>query len=206
MTRLIAVGLWADYAHPSWPDPRELVNRDADDRERREVADYLDRGIVIEVSRGWSHCRICGYDRNGHADLSDGTYLWPEGLAHYVREHRVQLPGQFTAHIAARLTELRGAGTYEEWWAGLYASGITVVRLVAEDGAPPVSTERWPAVRALILELQPARSAWPEGFPPRAIQIASHGGTEVAPGLLAEVGRLTGTTLRVAPHGGGRSA
>jgi len=200
MARLIAVGFWADYAHPLWPDPRELVNRDADERERREVAGYLDRGIVIEVYRGWSHCRICGYDRNGHADLSDGTYLWPEGLAHYVREHQVQLPGQFTAHIAARLGELRGAETDEEWWAGQYPSRVSVVRLVPEVGAPPISAERWQAVSAPILELQPARSVWPEGLPPRAIRIASYAGTEVAPGLLADVGRLTGTTLRVAPH------
>jgi len=40
MTRLIAVGFWADYAHPSWPDPRELVVLNTDERERLEVADY----------------------------------------------------------------------------------------------------------------------------------------------------------------------
>lgn len=198
MARLIAIGFWADYSHPSWPDPRELVNHDADERERREVADYLDRGTKVQVYRGWSYCRICGYDRNGDADLSDGTYLWPEGLAHYVREHQVQLPGQFTAHIAARLAELRRAETDMEWWVGQYPSRISVVRLVAEDGAPPISTERWQEVSALILEQQPARSVWRE-WPP-AIRIASYGGTEVAPGLLADVGRLTGTTLRVAPH------
>lgn len=120
--------------------------------------------------------------------------MWPEGLAQYIREHQVPLPGQFTAHIAARLAELRGAETDEEWWAGLYPSGISLVRLVVEDGAPPISTERWLAVSALIMELQSARSAWPEGFAPRAIRIASYDGTEVAPGLLADVGRLTGTT------------
>jgi len=121
MTQLIAIGFWADYTHPSWPDPRELVNRNTDECERREVADYLDRGLVIQVYRGWSYCRICGYDRNGHADLSDGTYLWPEGLAHYVREHHVQLPGQFTTHIATRLAELRSARTDEEWWVSFFA-------------------------------------------------------------------------------------
>jgi hypothetical protein len=105
MTRLIAVGFWADYAHPSWPDPRELVVLNTDERERLEVADYLDRGIVVEVYRGWSDCRICGSDRNGHADLTDGTYRWPEGLSHYVREHQVRLPRQFTAHVATRLAE-----------------------------------------------------------------------------------------------------
>jgi hypothetical protein len=211
MARLIAVGFWADYAHPCWPDPHELVDHDYGVSERQDVAGYLERGDVVEVYRGWSWCRICGYDRNGHADLSDGTYLWPEGLAHYVREHHLRLPGKFTAHVASRRAgppgtaaagkraDLRTAGTDEDWWTGEFSSGTWLVRLVAEDGAPPVSMDRWPEVTALILELQPARSAWPEGVPPRGIRIASCGGTEVAPGLLADVGRLAGTVLRNAP-------
>ena len=109
MAPLIAIGFWADYSHPYWPHPRELVNGDADEREREELAGYLDRGIIVAVYRGWSDCRICGYNQNGHADLSDGAYLWPEGLAHYIREHQVWLPRQFTTHVATRLAESRGA-------------------------------------------------------------------------------------------------
>lgn len=99
MTRLIAIGFWADHQHPDWPDPRGLIAPDRDEDESREVAAYLDRGTMVQVWRGWSHCRICGHGQNGHADLTDGTYLWPEGLAHYVREHQVQLPRRFTDHI-----------------------------------------------------------------------------------------------------------
>lgn len=70
----------------------------------------------MRLWRGWSHCRICRYDKNGHGDLTDGTYLWLEGFAHYVREHHVQLPSQFRAHVTARLYELRNAGIDEQWW------------------------------------------------------------------------------------------
>lgn len=30
--------------------------------------------------------------------MSDGTWLWPEGLSHYVREHGVVLPEEFVVH------------------------------------------------------------------------------------------------------------
>jgi len=120
MTQLIAIGFWADFTHSSWPDPKELVDQNIDARERQEVADYLARGIVHEVYRGWSYCRFCD-EQNGSADLSDGTYLWPEGLAHYVREHDVWLPGQFTAHVATRLADLRAAGIDEKWWTSQFS-------------------------------------------------------------------------------------
>jgi hypothetical protein len=31
----------------------------------------------------------------GDSDLTDGIWVWPEGLEHYVRHHHVRLPGQF---------------------------------------------------------------------------------------------------------------
>ena len=154
MTRLIAIGFWADYQHPLWPDPRDLVDPGTDEGERREVADYLDRGIVIEVYRGWSHCRICGYDRNGRRR----PFRWDLPVARGPCALRPGPSGpvaaQFTMHVATRLAELRAAGTSEEW-CGQYSSGTCLVQLVTEDGAPPISMERWPAVTALICELQP---------------------------------------------------
>jgi hypothetical protein len=72
------------------------------------------------------------------------------------------------------------------------------VRLVADDGAPPIDLEQWEAARFWILELQPARSARLEGDPPRAIRIEAYGDApDVAPALLAHVERLTKTSLRV---------
>lgn len=78
-------------------------------------------------------------------------------------------------------------------------SEIYDILLVAGEAAPPLSLERWPSARKLLLEGQPARSAFPEGDPPRAIWIESYGRTKVAPALLASVEQLTGTALRVEP-------
>ena len=37
----------------------------------------------------------------GRTDLTDGTFVWPDGLAHYVERHDVRLPEQFAAHVCA---------------------------------------------------------------------------------------------------------
>jgi hypothetical protein len=31
----------------------------------------------------------------GDSDLTDGIWVWPQGLEHYVRHHHIRLPGQF---------------------------------------------------------------------------------------------------------------
>jgi hypothetical protein len=35
----------------------------------------------------------------GAADLTDGNYVWPEKLSHYIRMHNVWLPEPFIHHV-----------------------------------------------------------------------------------------------------------
>jgi hypothetical protein len=35
----------------------------------------------------------------GSTDRNDGTFVWPEGLLHYVERHDVRLPAAFVAHV-----------------------------------------------------------------------------------------------------------
>ena len=61
-------------------------------------------------------------------DLTDGTYVWPTGLVHYVRDHYIRLPGLFVLHVQ-RTQATRGsvpADTFVEvsqrdtdWWSAL---------------------------------------------------------------------------------------
>jgi hypothetical protein len=67
--------------------------------------------------------------------------------------------------------------------------------LVAEDG--PINTEDWLKIQYRLLEFQPAKDAQLLGDPARAIQVLGFGGTEVAPGQLAEIERLAGTRFRI---------
>src|SRR6218665_1088682 len=97
----IGIGYWQSYNENDLPSPEQFVNMhiSADDRSR--LISYLQRGKTYVVWRGWSYCRFrCGVPEEhlGHACLTDGTYQWPEGLAHYVQKHQLWLPETFIQH------------------------------------------------------------------------------------------------------------
>jgi len=80
-----------------WPDPRRFVDPTWNLRERRVVADYLERGTLVVQFRGLSRCRFCG-QANGSAEMSDGVYRWPEGLAHGAPGYGPCAPRQRCVH------------------------------------------------------------------------------------------------------------
>ncbi len=62
------------------------------------VIEYLSNGKVYRKYRGFSWCRFrCNlpHQEMGACDLTDGKWVWPEGLAHYVDKHDVKLPTDF---------------------------------------------------------------------------------------------------------------
>jgi hypothetical protein len=133
--RLQLIGYWAggepDGAPAEWPHPRSLVTR-WKPAERERVVAYLTGGHVLAHYLGSSWCRFGCQEPNGSAELWDGTYVWPEGLAHYVGRHSVGLPDTFVRHIEA------------------HAYAVPGIR-VAPDERPDVSTTeflRWAASRA----------------------------------------------------------
>lgn len=99
---LISVGYWRPRTLTAWtqnaeralPDPRDFIDPDWSQEERDRVAQYLRAHPIRNRYRGFSECRICGCP-NGSTDRSDGTYVWPSGLAHYVEAHSVRLPADF---------------------------------------------------------------------------------------------------------------
>ena len=115
---LIRVGYWESDTDDRWPDPRSMVDPELDEDERNELVSYLQRGFVVRSWMGYSPCRICGAN-NGDLDVTDGVYIWPDGLAHYVDAHSVRLPIRFTDHIQARLDELENPIIDDSWWRSL---------------------------------------------------------------------------------------
>jgi hypothetical protein len=91
------------------------VDADWDEEERHGVSQYLASGTTARTFMGRSVCRLCGVS-NGYAEYSDGTYIWPAGLAHYVDEHDVRLPDEFVQHAISRLAELEAAEVDDAWW------------------------------------------------------------------------------------------
>ncbi|WP_028708117.1 hypothetical protein [Propionicicella superfundia] len=86
-----------------------------DEDERHATWFYFASGTLFRTYMGYSPCRICGRD-NGAAEYTDGTYVWPEGLAHYIYDHAVRLPEDLVRHARRRLDTLEGSGVAADWW------------------------------------------------------------------------------------------
>jgi hypothetical protein len=106
----IKVGFWAackgiahlaDVIFDNLPDPRDLVDPNWPLQERELIAAYLDAAPNVEHWMGYAYCRLGCEGGYGTTDKSDGVYLWPEGLSHYVLKHSVRLPEEFIRHIHA---------------------------------------------------------------------------------------------------------
>lgn len=114
--RLTLIGYWrGSDPHDHWPDPEDFVDPGWDVDERRIVTRYLQSGLIAKSFMGYSSCRFCGRN-NGNLELSDGEFIWPEGLAHYVDEHDVRLPAEFVAHALQSLDDLERAERDDDWW------------------------------------------------------------------------------------------
>ncbi len=109
------IGYWRGEQVPQWPNVLDFVDAEWDEDDRHATWQYVLQGTVARVWMGWSYCRICGV-QNGDADLTDGFYMWPEGLAHYVHDHKVRLPDEFVRHARSRLDALEAAPTDSSWW------------------------------------------------------------------------------------------
>lgn len=101
---LRAIGFWRSSEDPwTWvryPHPRELIDESWREQERFRVGEYLDHGVSIRGYMGFSHCRFSdGGEEDpvpvGTDDLTDGVWLWPEGLSRYVTQYSVRLPTAF---------------------------------------------------------------------------------------------------------------
>jgi len=83
------------------PFPWDFVDKTWDEKERLAVMAYLKVGKTYESWRGNSWCRFKCDSRYlpGYRDLTDGTYVWPEGFTHYVEKHNVKPPVEFIQHV-----------------------------------------------------------------------------------------------------------
>lgn len=103
MQRLEVLGWWFHERAPDeWPRPQRLVRR-WNAKDKALVVRYLRAGKTLVRYGAAAPCRFaCGVRHVGNRDLTDGTFVWPDGLAHYVLHHSVALPAHFVAHVRAR--------------------------------------------------------------------------------------------------------
>lgn len=86
---------------PFLPDPERVLARLGPTTHDGRVVRYLEQGHVWRACCGYSVCRCCALTgaRMGSHDLTDGEWVWPEGLSHYVRAHALPLPRRFVTHV-----------------------------------------------------------------------------------------------------------
>lgn len=94
------IGYWLDrLSDDDFLAPQEVMFQLPSEL-RERVAAYLDGGALVRQYRGASRCRFyCGQKHNGCCERSDGEWVWPDGLAHYVREHGIRLPEPFIEKV-----------------------------------------------------------------------------------------------------------
>jgi hypothetical protein len=98
------IGYWSDGDHDQdspFITPHRLVDPPWAREDRPRVVQYLSQAPLVVHAGGFSLCRF-GCGPNGGSEHSDGVWLWPEGLAHYVQHHDVRLPEEFLSHIRNR--------------------------------------------------------------------------------------------------------
>lgn len=100
------VGYWRSTAFPYLPDPNDYIDPGWDPAERDAVVRHLYAGGIRRVHLRARVCVICGSSA-GQDDLTDGTWQWPEDLAHYVVSHLVRPDQAFVDWVLSRSAETR---------------------------------------------------------------------------------------------------
>lgn len=91
---------YAEFLY-SLPDPRDFVDPTWDAAERAMVLDHLRVATTFGAWKGISGCRICECSNGSRCLTFDGSWVFPQGLAHYVETHGVRLPQEFVDHVRA---------------------------------------------------------------------------------------------------------
>ena len=104
---LKCIGYWKDREDSGTfrdcPEPYWLRWPRCDEKDSNSILAYLETGHKCRAYCGRARCRFprCGLTL-GSKDLTDGEWVWPEGLEHYIVRHSVSLPDEFRARVQQR--------------------------------------------------------------------------------------------------------
>ena len=101
--KLKLLGYWQDKDRPSlqYPHPRDFIDPSWKPELRTKLGKYLKAGELCCGSWGSAYCRFEDgppSSEMGSGELTDGVYVWPEGLHIYVERYNVVLPEEFVSH------------------------------------------------------------------------------------------------------------
>ena len=124
---LTLIGYWHSLFDAGYPDPAWFIDKHWDAQIKAKVIAHLEQGRPMPYTYvGESWCRFrcdlkTGITHLGAGEYTDGRYVWPEGLAHYVKHHDVRLPDEVVNFMLSeeQLTYDLESTTFEtdhEWW------------------------------------------------------------------------------------------
>lgn len=99
------IGYWYNDYEQDLPSPKDFIDATWNKKERQAVVEYLNKAKEHESWRWCFNCKFCGKE-NGSRNLTDGTYVFPEGFAHYIEEHNIKPPQEFIDHVQMK-TDLK---------------------------------------------------------------------------------------------------
>ncbi|PUZ24559.1 hypothetical protein GA0116948_105194 [Chitinophaga costaii] len=103
---LTMIGYWQSVYETDYPDPAWFTDHNWDAAIRQQVLVHLKAGKPMPYTyMGQSWCRFrCDGPRTGRLgsmEFTDGKYVWPEGLVHYLEAHALRLPPEVTEYMTA---------------------------------------------------------------------------------------------------------
>ena len=125
------IGYWHGFYEEGYPDPGSFVDDTWDAEEKAKIVAYLKAAHEMPYAfGGTSWCRFrCGIVSLGCTEFTDGTYLWPAGLLHYVETHNVKLPREVLDHMLANKKITMGndkTGVDMDWWKSQTGSNTAI--------------------------------------------------------------------------------
>lgn len=119
---LIAIGLWYSELEPYYPHPKGFIDKSWDKEIKQPIITRLKASYPLPYPyAGKSWCRFsCGETEMGNRDYSDGIYLFPEGLVHYLEQHNLKLPNEVVEKMLANpIAKYNFESDFSvdiEWW------------------------------------------------------------------------------------------
>jgi hypothetical protein len=103
MSKVIRVGFFREMPHGEPTDPSLAEARaDAPGPHQHAIAAYLEAGHLFIATPSPTRDVLDRRTLIGPPHyLTDGVYVWPGDVAHYVRTYNVRLPTGFIEHVMA---------------------------------------------------------------------------------------------------------
>lgn len=96
-------GFWYSKYEPLLPIPLPLEKSWKGKKDFLENLKKKESKARTARYKGWSTCRICGVN-NGSEEFSSDGWIWPQGFAHYVKEHNVRPSLAFQEFICGEVS------------------------------------------------------------------------------------------------------